>query len=37
MATCNNVLLKSMQGTEKPFVQIPNEDELENIVFIEIV
>lgn len=37
MVTCNEVLLESMQGTEKPYVRISSEDEFENLIFIEIV
>jgi len=34
-ATCNNVLLESMQGTEKPFVRISTENELEDLFLFE--
>ncbi len=35
-ATCNNVLLESMQGTEKPFVRISSEDELNDLFLLDV-
>jgi len=35
-AACNNVLLKSMQGTEKPFVRITSGDELDDLFLFKV-
>lgn len=36
IATCNNVLLESMQGTDKPFVRIETVSELDDLLFFKI-